>query len=144
MSKREEELNQALEAMHFGVRAMTYRPDQRLAELGLSRIHHRLLYFTARNSNCSINELLEIMGISKQYLHRPLKRLIDSGYISPTVVTQDRRIKRLALSAAGKKLEHALSEVQRRRFNQIFKQLGTGVEQHWRQVMDLLASNIES
>ncbi|MCP4387869.1 MAG: MarR family transcriptional regulator, partial [Gammaproteobacteria bacterium] len=40
MSKREQELNQALESMHFGFRAMTYQPDQRLAQLGFARIHH--------------------------------------------------------------------------------------------------------
>jgi DNA-binding MarR family transcriptional regulator len=143
MTNREEQLNHALEAMHFGFRAMTLRPDQRLAELGLSRIHHRLLYFIGRNSKCSINELLEIMGITKQYLHRPLKTLIACGYILQTVDSRDRRIKRLRLSPEGEKLEFALSEVQRRRFEEIFEQVGPGVERHWRQVMDLLGNSIE-
>ena len=142
MANREEELNHALEAMHFGFRAMTLRPDQRLGELGLSRIHHRLLYFIGRNSHCSINELLDIMGITKQYLHRPLKNLIECGYIVQTVDSQDRRIKRLKLSRKGEKLEFELSEVQRRRFEEIFKKLGPGVERHWRQVMDLLGNRI--
>ncbi len=57
MTNREQELNQALEAMHFGFRAMIYKPDQRLAELRLSRIHHRLLYFINRNPGCSVNRL---------------------------------------------------------------------------------------
>ncbi len=143
MANREEELNHALEAMHFGFRAMTLRPDQRLAELNLSRIHHRLLYFIGRNSHCSINELLDIMGITKQYLHRPLKNLIARGYILQTVDAEDRRVKRLRLSRRGEKLEFDLSEVQRRRFEEIFNRLGPGVERHWRQVMDLLGNRIE-
>ena len=105
MPNRQQELNLALESMHFGFRAMTYKPDQRLAELGLVRIHHRLLYFLARHPDCSINELLQIMRISKQYLHQPLKKMIAQGYVSQLPDSTDRRIKRIRLSAKGKKLE---------------------------------------
>ncbi|MCP4470189.1 MAG: MarR family transcriptional regulator [Gammaproteobacteria bacterium] len=143
MPNRQNELNQALESMHFGFRAMVYKPDERLAQLGLSRIHHRLLYFIGRNPGCSINELLQIMRITKQYLHRPLRRMIELGYIRQTTDARDRRIKRLELSASGNKLEHELTEVQRRRFADIFKQTGPAAEKHWREVMKLLGEQIE-
>lgn len=143
MSKREQELNLALESMHFGFRAMTYKPDQQLARLGLARIHHRLLYFLARHPGCSINELLQIMRISKQYLHQPLKKMIAQGYVSQQPDAADRRIKRIRLTAKGKKLEYELTEVQRRRFAEIFKQAGPAAEKHWRQVMALLSEQIE-
>ena len=143
MPKRELELNLALESMHFGFRAMTYKPDQRLAELGLARIHHRLLYFLARHPDCSINELLQIMRISKQYLHQPLKKMIERGYVSQQPDTEDRRIKRIQLTGKGKKLEYELTEVQRQRFAEIFKQTGPKAEKHWRQVMALLSEQIE-
>lgn len=143
MSKREQELNQALEAMHFGFRAMTYQPDQRLAQLGLARIHHRLIYFIARHPDCSINELLQIMRISKQYLHKPLKKMIALGYVSQKADRVDRRIRRLGLTTKGKKLEFELSEVQRQRFAAIFEQTGGKAEKHWRQVMALLGEQIE-
>jgi DNA-binding MarR family transcriptional regulator len=143
MPKREQELNLALESMHFGFRAMTFKPDQHLAELGLARIHHRLLYFLARHPDCSINELLQIMHISKQYLHKPLKKMISQGYVSQQTDTEDRRIKRIQLSAKGKQLEYELTEVQRQRFAEIFKQTGPTAEKHWRQVMDLLSEQIK-
>ena len=143
MANRQQELNQALESMHFGFRAMTYQPDQRLAKLGLARIHHRLLYFIGRNPDCSINELLQIMRITKQYLHQPLKKLLDLGYVRQKTDVADRRIRRLRLSAKGRKLEFELSEVQRRRFADIFKQAGPAAEKHWRQVMALLSEEIE-
>jgi DNA-binding MarR family transcriptional regulator len=143
MARRQQELNQALESMHFGFRAMVYQPDQRLAKLGLARIHHRLLYFIGRNPDCSINELLQIMRISKQYLHQPLKKLLDLGYVRQKTDADDRRIRRLRLSAKGRKLEFELSEVQRRRFADIFKQAGPAAEKHWRQVMALLCEEIE-
>ena len=143
MQKREQELNLALESMHFGFRAMIFNPDQRLSKLGLSRIHHRLLYFIARQPDCSINELLQSMHISKQYLHQPLKKLIDRGYVVQKLDSNDRRIRRIRLTTKGKKLEYELTEVQRQRFAEIFKQVGPMAEKHWRQVMALLSEQIE-
>ena len=143
MAKREQELNQALEAMHFGFRAMTYQPDQRLAALGLARIHHRLLYFIGRNPNCSINELLATMRVSKQYLHKPLKKLVGLGYVRQKSDSDDGRVRRLALTARGKNLEFELTEAQRRRFAQVFRKTGPDAERHWRDVMALLSENIE-
>ena len=143
MARREQELNLALEAMHFGFRAMTLQPDRRLAELGLARIHHRLLYFIGRNPGCSVNELLGIMRVSKQYLNKPLKKMIQQGYVRQTADAADRRIRRLELTSKGKKLEFELTEVQRRRFARIFRKTGASAEQHWRQVMALLCENFE-
>ena len=136
-------MNLALESMHFGFRAMIFNPDQHLAKLGLSRIHHRLLYFIARQPDCSINELLQSMRISKQYLHQPLKKLIDRGYVVQKLDSDDRRIRRIRLTAKGKKLEYELTGVQRKRFAEIFKQVGPTAEKHWRQVMALLSEQIE-
>lgn len=143
MDQRQRELNQALEAMHFGFRAMTLKPDRRLAELGLARVHHRLLYFIGRHPDCSIGELLQIMRVSKQYLHQPLRRLIDLGYVSQHADTGDRRVRRLRLTAPGVKLEFELTEAQRRRFAEIFEAAGPTAEKHWRRVMALLGEQIE-
>jgi DNA-binding MarR family transcriptional regulator len=143
MTDREHELNLALEAMHFGFRAMVLKPDQRLAQEGMSRIHHRLLYFIARNPDCSISELLKILQVSKQYLNRPLKQLINQDYIDYRSDTLDKRIKRLTLTKRGAELEQQLTGEQRRRFAEIFQQVGPEVEKHWREVMQLLSNNID-
>ncbi len=143
MTDREHELNLALEAMHFGFRAMVLKPDQRLAQEGMSRIHHRLLYFIARNPDCSISELLKILQVSKQYLNRPLKQLINQDYINYRSDTLDKRIKRLMLTKRGAELEQQLTGEQRRRFAEIFQQVGPEVEKHWREVMQLLSRNID-
>jgi len=86
----ERRLNRALEALHFGFRAITARPDRRLEALGYSRVHHRILYFVGRNPGCSINELLGIMRVSKQYLNRPLRQLVEDGYIQARQTGQAR------------------------------------------------------
>ena len=141
--KRQDELNLALESMHFGFRAMTFKPDQRLAQLGLSRVHHRPLYFVARKPGCSINALLQVMRITKQYLHRPLKQMIELGYIRQTTDSEDRRVRRLWLTDRGKKLEYELTEAQRQRFAEIFAKVGPVKEKHWREVMALLSEQID-
>ncbi|VAW70935.1 hypothetical protein MNBD_GAMMA09-3924 [hydrothermal vent metagenome] len=142
-SKRNDELNQALEAIHFGFRALIARPDERLAEIGYSRIHHRILYFIARNPACSMNELLSVMGVSKQYLNRPLRQLTQDGYINVVVDTVDKRVRRVKLSRQGEKLEFELSEDQRVRFDAVFEAAGPRAEAGWRKVMQLLAASVD-
>ena len=83
------------------------------------------------------------MGITKQYLHRPLKQMIDLGYIKQSTDSGDRRVRRLKLDASGKKLEYELSEVQRKRFAEIFERAGPTAEKHWREVMAMLSEQIE-
>jgi DNA-binding MarR family transcriptional regulator len=136
---REQALNAALEAIYFGFRGVTAKPDERLATLALSRVHHRILYFIARHPACSINELLGIMSITKQYLHAPLRRLTDDGYVRVEADAADRRVKRLALTKKGATLEEELSGEQRRHFQHVFKTAGPAAEAGWRKVMALLA-----
>lgn len=137
---RDQQLNMALEAMHFGFRAMIYRPDEKLKSLGYSRIHHRLLYFIGRNQGCSINELLEILALTKQYLNQPLRRLIDDGYVISLADKQDRRKKRLVLSDSGRELENELTGMQRERFKRIFDLVGPAAEENWHEIMRLLSN----
>ncbi|WP_231892854.1 MarR family winged helix-turn-helix transcriptional regulator [endosymbiont of unidentified scaly snail isolate Monju] len=95
------QLNAALEALHFGFRALTAHPDERLRQLGYSRVHHRILYFIGRNPGCSVSELLGIMCVSKQYLNRPLRQLVEDGLVERRDDPADRRIRRLRLTARG-------------------------------------------
>ena len=134
-------LNQALEALYFGFRAITAHPDERLRALGYSRVHHRILYFVGCNPGCSINELLGIMRVSKQYLNRPLRQLVEDGYIQSRQDTRDRRVKRLKLTPKGRRLEEKLTGEQRAQLAEVFKQAGPEAEAGWRRVMELLAAH---
>ncbi|WP_456373852.1 MarR family winged helix-turn-helix transcriptional regulator [Thiolapillus sp.] len=135
----EEQLNQALELLHFGFRAITSHPDERLAALGYSRVHHRILYFIGRHPGSSVNGLLQIMKVSKQYLHRPLKRLVEDGYVLARADNRDRRSKQLSLSAKGSRLEASLTGEQRKQLARAFEHAGEDAESGWRKVMALLA-----
>jgi len=138
---RETELNHALEAMYFGFRAMIAEPDAILADMGMARVHHRILYFIGRNPRCSIKELLQRMGVSKQYIHQPLRRLIEEGHVSVETDARDRRVRRLTLTDKGMELETRLSGTQRARFARVFERAGPEAEAGWRVVMRLLAES---
>lgn len=142
-ARRERELDAALEAIYFGFRALTASPDARLAGLGYSRVHHRILFFIGRNPDCSINELLGVMGVTKQYLHGPLRRIIQDDYVRAVVDPADRRVKRLRLTKSGAALERQLSGGQRDDFARVFAKAGAQAEAGWRKVMRLLAESVD-
>ncbi len=112
---------------------------ERLRALGYSRVHHRVLYFVGRNPGCSVNELLSIMRVSKQYLNRPLRQLVEDGYIESKRDARDRRVKRLKLTGKGRRLEEALTGEQRSQLAEVFRKAGPRAEAGWRKVMALLA-----
>ncbi len=138
---REQELNRALEALHFAFRAVVAKPDALLAERGLSRVHHRVLYFIGRHPGVSVNELLAMLEVSKQSLNGPLRQLTELALIEAKADPGDRRIKRLTLTPEGLSLEQELSGDQRQRFAKAFETVGREGEKTWHQVMKLLAED---
>lgn len=134
----DDKLNQALEAMYFGFRAIIAKPDQLLSTLSLSRVHHRILYFIARNPHLNVKELLAKLDVTKQYVHLPMRKLIEDGYILTKPDEKDRRIKRLSLTLKGEALEESLSGIQRNQFEHVFAKVGQEAEVHWRLVMETL------
>src|SRR6266496_2155515 len=119
-------LDEALELLFFAFRDLTAEPDRVLAERGLSRVHHRILYFVRRNPGIGPGELLRILRVSKQALARPLREMIAQGLVLAAPVAENRRRKALRLTAGGARLERRLSGSQRRRFAAAFRGAGGG------------------
>jgi DNA-binding MarR family transcriptional regulator len=138
---RQDELNLALEALHFAFRAVVQGPDAVLAERGLSRVHHRILYFIARTPGLRVGELRATLAVTKQAMNGPLRQLTERGLVRETVDPEDRRSKHLDLTPRGRALEERLSSEQRERFARVFREVGATKEQAWREVMRLLASD---
>ena len=138
-TSRNDELNQALEALHFAYRAITSRPDALLAKRGLSRVHHRILYFVARNPGLRMHQLLSILQVSKQSLSAPLRQLVDGRLLQVQTSEEDRRVRCLHLTTRGAALEDKLSSDQRRRFARVFNKVGSKKEAAWRDIMRRLA-----
>lgn len=142
MARRSDpELDEALELMHFGFRAIIAGPDRVLARRGLGRVHHRILYFTRRNPGISVGDLVNVLGVTKQALHGPLLELERAQLVERTRDPADRRIVRLGLSREGAKLEAQLSGAQREHFARVFREVGPADERGWRAVMQQLRAS---
>jgi len=137
-SVRERKLNLALALMHFGFRKMIEEPDRLLSQRGFGRVHHRVLFFVARRPGLSVGELLAILDITKQSLHRPMQDLLRATLLVAELDPKNRRVKRLSLTAAGRSYEDRLSGIQRDMFARIFATRGADAERGWRLVMDQL------
>lgn len=136
---RQNELDEALDLFHFAWRMIVAQPDKLLARQGLSRVHHRILYFIRRNPNLSVNGLVEVLGTSKQALHPALKALQDRKLVMALASPEDRRVKRLSLTLKGRQFEEVLSGDQRERLEKAFQSAGAGKERVWREVMAKVA-----
>lgn len=135
-------LRAAIEDFFFGFRAFTALPDELLATRGLGRTHHRILYFVRRSPGVSVGELLDILGITKQAAHRPLADLQRAGLLTHSPAPDDRRVRRLAVTDAGRALEAELSGVQMRLLAESFAEAGPDAEAGWRHVMGVLRARL--
>jgi DNA-binding MarR family transcriptional regulator len=101
-----------VELLFFAYRDFTGGPDAVLAEYGFGRAHHRVLHFVHRNPGLRVADLLDILKITKQSLARVLKQLIDKGFIMQRAGNDDRRERRLFVTAKGGRLADKLSAQQ--------------------------------
>jgi|ERR1019366_3931370 DNA-binding MarR family transcriptional regulator len=136
---RQDELRRAIELLFFGYRAFTDRPDRILERRGLGRVHHRILYFVGRNPEVSVKGLLEILAVSKQALSAPLRQLTEAKLVGVVGHADDRRVKRLSLTADGRRLEAELTGTQMRQLSQAFDEAGAADEAGWTRVMARIA-----
>ncbi len=134
----EDRLRESIELLYFAYREFTAGPDRILAERGLNRVHHRLLYFIGRNEAVSVSELLAILAVTKQALHGPLRQLVRLDLVSNEPSRHDRRVKQLRLTASGRRLERRLTGTQMSLLADVFGAAGAPATQGWREVMTVL------
>ena len=113
-----------VEMLFFAYRDFTGEADVVLAAYGLGRAHHRVLHFVNRSPGIRVADLLQVLKITKQSLGRVLRKLVDDGWIEQAPGPDDRRDRRLTLTAAGhglaaelivlqtRRIAHALSEIE--------------------------------
>ncbi|HAB04482.1 MAG TPA: MarR family transcriptional regulator [Alcanivorax sp.] len=135
-------LNKYLETLHFAFRGLVAEPDSILKSQGLSRIHHRLLFFIGRNPGLSVNELVESMRLTKQAIHKPLKSLVEKDLVEVTRDASDKRVKRLALTSQGVALESRLTGIQRELLTHAFDEVGEEGAEAWFRVMETMARRL--
>lgn len=131
----QEQLREAIEQLYFGYRAFTEQPDRMLAQRGLSRVHHRILYFVGRRPQLTINTLLSTLNVTKQALNAPLRQLIGMGLVEIRTAEHDKRLRLLGLTDAGVLLEAQLTGTQIQQVSQAFDQAGVEAVSGWLNVM---------
>jgi DNA-binding MarR family transcriptional regulator len=134
----DEQLRKGAEAMFFAYRGFTADPDRILADLSYGRAHHRALHFINRASGTTVNNLLTVLGVTKQSLNRVLRSLIDDGLVESRVGRQDRRERHLFLTPKGADLERRLSEAQRARMRAAYRAAGPQAVAGFRQVLEAM------
>ncbi len=135
---RDEDLRLGIELLFYAYRDFTAEPDRMLAEIGLGRAHHRVVYFVGRYPGIVVGDLLGILRITKQSLSRVLGELIRKGFIAQKRGSVDRRQRRLELTEAGAALERKLTENQRKRIAAAYRLAGAGAVDGFRRVMTQL------
>lgn len=130
------------ERFFFAYRAFTAPPDAMLAERGLARVHHRILFFVARRPGQRVSELLTTLGVSKQAVHGPLRQLVGEALVRVEADPEDGRGRRLFLTPAGEALEQALSAPQCEMLGRLFEALGPEKAAGWREGMAILARKL--
>src|SRR5690606_13520856 len=71
--------------------AFAARPDELHARRGLSRVHHRILFFIAAYPELSVKQLLGYLRVSKQALNTPLRQLIEMHLVESQPAENDKR-----------------------------------------------------
>ena len=134
----DEQLRQGIEAMFFAYRGFTADPDRILSDMAYGRAHHRAIHFINRAPGTTVNNLLNILGVTKQSLNRVLRTLIADGLVESRVGRIDKRERHLHLTNDGRALEARLSDAQRSRMRAAFRDAGPDAVAGFRQVLEAM------
>jgi DNA-binding MarR family transcriptional regulator len=134
----DEQLRKGIEAMFFAYRGFTADPDRILTHYDYGRAHHRALHFINRFPGTTVNNLLTILGVTKQSLNRVLRILVDDELVESRVGTRDKRERNLYLTEKGRALEGELSDAQRRRMRAAYRSVGPEAVAGFRQVLEAM------
>ena len=134
----DEQLRQGIEAMFFAYRGFTADPDRILEEKGYGRAHHRAVHFINCAPGTTVNNLLKILGVTKQSLNRVLRTLIEDGLVTVHVGQRDKRERNLFLTDKGRALEQQLSDAQHNRMRAAYRQVGPDAVAGCRTVLEAM------
>ena len=134
----DEQLRKGIEAMFFAYRGFTADPDRILADMAYGRAHHRAVHFIHRSPGTTVNNLLAMLGVTKQSLNRVLRALVSDGLVRNKVGKRDKRERHLYLTSDGEALEQQLSDAQRDRMRKAYRTVGPEAVTGFRQVLEAM------
>ncbi len=129
-------------AFFFGYQAFTNKADEILARRGLSRVHHRILFFVALYPGLSVTQLLGYLSVSKQALNIPLRQVQEMRLVESVAAEDDKRKRLLGLTAEGARLEQALRREQSKLLERVFAEVGMQSASNWLSVNQALGNTL--
>lgn len=121
---------------YFAYKTFITTADDIIQKYGMSRQHHRFLFFINKLPGITIKELLKTLEISKQGSHATLKKLKDKALIIEKTSETDRRVKHLYPTEKGNDLINELNFAQDKLFQTIQQKVGD----NWYDIMEELAN----
>ena len=131
----EQETVALIELLFFAYRDFVSDPDEILDQFGFGRAHHRVVHFVGRDPGMTVQQLLDILRITKQSLGRVLKELVDKGYVFQKEGDQDRRQRLLYLTGKGEELRQRLMLPQVKRIRRAVAQSAGATAQTYRNLL---------
>ncbi|RTE64401.1 MarR family transcriptional regulator [Amphritea opalescens] len=123
------------ELVFWGPRFATISANAKLAEMGLTRSHFRVMYFVRFRRGIRTNELQELLMINAASLNRVMRELVRDDYIEQITNEDDRRIRHHYVTAKGLSvLEIAFAE-QKATLDKVFAEVGETAVRHFLEVL---------
>ena len=129
-------------ALHFFSQLnLTEDADRQLADLALGRTHNRVLYICTHKPGVTSGEITRILRITNQALNRPMRELIEGGFVEQKASAVDRRQRLHFATDAGVQLFEQLAKLQTERLNRAFEAAGPEAVEGFYEVLRHVASN---
>lgn len=132
---RDADLEEALDLLTRATRELTGKARETLEAQGFGMAHYRVLHTLLQHPSIPVMELLDILHIRKQSLHRVLTPLIDAGYISQAPGDRDRRQRLLRLTEKGERFTRELTIQAREDLARVFREAGPAAVAGFRAVL---------
>ena len=137
---RTDAIHGGMDLLMFAHQSHFAHADGTLAEHGLGRAHHRVLYILSRKPGGTVTDLLNILGITKQSLRPITKYLEEKDMVESRSGETDRRTKILYLTSKGKDLENTLSNELYVNMSRAYAAAGkASVEGYWALMQHLMS-----
>lgn len=121
---------------YFAYKTFINTADEIIEKKGMSRQHHRFLFFIDKVPGITIKTLLQSMEISKQGSHQTLRKLKEEGLVIEKQSKKDGRVKELFVTKKGHELVTEINKAQ----NDLLQNIKSEVGSNWNDMMEELAS----
>ncbi|CAK9886757.1 MAG: Multiple antibiotic resistance protein MarR [Candidatus Erwinia impunctatus] len=133
------DVDKKLALFYFAYRSFVKPSDNLLGRYGITQFHRRILFFVARKPGMTVNELLSVLDVSKQAMHKPMQELIAKGMIDFQPHPKDKRSKVLFLTSGGLSIDNQISQIQIEKMDAVFNEAGDPGGRVWEKVMEIYA-----